>query len=174
MFGGSEQTWRAACPSPEHCSRTLISRKFHNPTQRLGTLWGSLEVTSLATRASQARMAHALAWSSGSDSVILAHGPKPWSPCSAGRPSGPQDKGGPHGFGPLPPTCQGLHGGLVVSAQQLCLDGLHHSLEPTAGTWGRYGDGLTWGQRQKRPFHPVETSKGLASSWAQFRALCWD
>lgn len=64
----------------------------------------------------------------------------------------------------LTPTCQGLHGGLVVSAQQLCLDGLYHSLEPTAGTWRGYGDGLTWGQGP---------SKGLSSFWAQSPALRW-
>lgn len=32
-----------------------------------------------------------------------------------------------------------------MSAQQLCLDGLHDSLEPTAGTWKGQGNRLTWG-----------------------------
>lgn len=44
---------------------------------------------------------------------------------------------------PLPPTCQGLHRGLVMSAQQLCLDGLHDSLEPTAGTFKGQGNRMT-------------------------------
>lgn len=52
-----------------------------------------------------------------------------------------EDETAPH---PLPPTCQGLHGGLVMSAQQLCLDGLHDSLEPTARTWKGQGNRMTW------------------------------
>lgn len=64
---------------------------------------------------------------------------------------------------PPPHTCQGLHGGLVVSTQQLCLDGLHNSLEPTAGTWKGYGDGLTWG--------PTGTRKALPPCETQQRTL---
>lgn len=61
---------------------------------------------------------------------------------SMGSPSGP----GCHPPPTAPPTCQGLHGWLVVCAQQLCLDGLHHTLEPTAGTWGTAGKKHTDGQ----------------------------
>ena len=49
------------------------------------------------------------------------------------------------------PTCQGLYRRLVVCAQQLGLDGLHHPLEPAAGTCKGQGNR----QMKQDPYFPA-------------------
>lgn len=72
---------------------------------------------------------------------------------SCGGPSGGRDRGryqkvGLGWGGQNRPTGNlGLHAGLFVGAEQLSLDGLHHTLETPAGTW-----------RQRQP----EGQQGLA------------
>lgn len=62
-----------------------------------------------------------------------------------------------------------------MSAQQLGLDGLHHSLEPPAGTW-KAGNSDAVGGCPGRPSNCGSQSlhQGRArSSLPQVRLLCW-